>query len=54
MPHIVRLVTALVAGFLLWLAFDPPSLLRIWIYGSWALGVVWIGLVLAAQWKDTE
>lgn len=54
MPHIVRLITALVVGSLLWLAFAPPSLLRIWIYGSWALGVAYVGWILAAQWEETE
>lgn len=54
MPLMVRVVTALVVGSLLWLALDPPSLLRVWIYGSWAVGVAYVGWILAAQWEDTE
>ena len=53
MSGIVRLVTVLVVGFFVFLALDPPSLLRISIYGSWALVVAYMGWILAAYCEDT-
>lgn len=54
MSLMVRLLTALLASSLVWLGFTPPSILRIWIYGLWALGVIYMGLILAAEWEVTD
>ncbi len=43
MPTLFRTVAAAVTGALLYLAFDPPSFLRVFIFGWLAISVFWVG-----------
>ncbi len=52
MPTLLRMFTALLAGTMIWLAFTPPTFLRVWLFGLLTIGTLYVGLTLAAYWDD--